>query len=555
MEQNILNALNRIVLAVKASFSGLFSPDLEKEECIREDISLLREKLGLTALQSALLGFAIEEAAGKRTTYRDIAEAADCSYLQLMSHADEFVALRKKGYLCISEEKISIPAEAMAALMKNQAFTRIEPKGMSTEAQLAKIKKFLGKVRREQMAEELFVEEADLLIRSNPDSSLGMAFTKHITPYKLPDQERFLFYLALYGARFHGNQFSVVDVRDYFSNDSSYDEALFWLENCHNCLDLFKNKIFEEVSVDGLVEEGQFKIRDDIVEDCLKEATPFEGHKSIWLEDSAKYTPKELFYNEAEKQQVQRLSALLSPDNLHRVFESMEAKGMRTGFTCLFFGAPGTGKTETALQLARATGRKVLCADIAQILSKWIGESEQNARRLFRDYRKANEENELSPILLLNEADAFLGKRFENVRNSTEKMENGLQNIFLEELERFSGILIATTNLNSNLDPAFDRRFLFKIRFNKPEQEPRCQIWKSQFPSLTDDEAASLAREFSFSGGQIENVVRKYTIDSVLSGTEGGYEQLALFCREESVGKASRNKIGFYTNSDNGEQF
>lgn len=128
--------------------------------------------------------------------------------------------------------------------------------------------------------------------------------------------------------------------------------------------------------------------------------------------DSTEYTPKEFFYNEAEKQQVQRLSALLSPDNMHRVFESMEAKGMRTGFTCLFFGAPGTGKTETALQLARATGRKVLCADIAQILSKWIGESEQNARRLFRDYRKANEENELSPILLLNEADAFLGTSY-----------------------------------------------------------------------------------------------------------------------------------------------
>ena len=546
MEQNILNALNFIVTYVKGSGFGLFYPGLETEDCLSKDASLLREKLGLTTLQSALLGLAIEESAGKRTSFREIAEAVDCSYLELMSHADEFLALRKKGYLRISEEKISIPAEAMAALMKNQAFTRTEPKGMSTEAQLAKIKRYLGKVRRDQMSEELFVEEADLLIRSNSESSLGMAFAKHIAPLKLPDQERYLFYLALYGARYHGNQFSVVDVRDYFSNDSSYDEALFWLENCHNCLDLFKYKIIEEVSVDGLVEEGQFKIRDDIVEDCLKEAAPYEGNKSIWLEDSAKYTPKELFYNEAEKQQVQRLSALLSPANLHRVFESMEAKGMRTGFTCLFFGAPGTGKTETALQLARATGRKVLSADIALILSKWIGESEQNARRLFRDYRKANDENELSPILLLNEADAFLGKRFENVRNSTEKMENGLQNIFLEELERFSGILIATTNLTSNLDPAFDRRFLFKIRFDKPCTEVSASIWRSIIPELSEGEALQLATGYDFSGGQIENIARKRNLDAILNGSEPDFETICHYCNEETIAnRPFRRVIGF----------
>lgn len=546
MEQNILNALNTIVTSIKNSELNLFDPALDSTESIKKEIGMLRETLGLTALQAALLGLSIEGAAGKRTSFREIADAVGCSYLELMSHADEFLALRKKGYLRISEEKISIPAETMAALAKNQAYTRTEPKGMSTEAQLTKIKRYLGKVHRDQMTEELFVEEVDLLIRSNPESSLGMAFTKHIAPCNLPDQERFLFYLALYGARFHGNQFSVVDVREYFSVESGFDETIFWLENCHSCLDLFKHKIIEEVSVDGLVEEGQFKIRDDIAEDFLKEATPFEGNKSIWLEDSAKYTPKELFYNETEKQQVQRLSTLLSPVNLHRVFESMEAKGMRTGFTCLFFGAPGTGKTETALQLARATGRKVLSADIAQILSKWIGESEQNARRLFRDYRKANEENELSPILLLNEADAFLCKRFENVRNSTEKMENGLQNIFLEELERFSGILIATTNLTSNLDPAFDRRFLFKIRFDKPCAEVSASIWRSIIPELSEKEALQLATSYDFSGGQIENIAHKRNLDAILNGSEPDFAAICHYCDEETIAnRPFRRAIGF----------
>ena len=546
MKVNILNALNTIVTNIKDSEINLFDATLDSVESIKEEVSMLRETLGLTALQSALLGLSIEGAAGKQTSFRQIADAVGCSYLELMSHADEFMALRKKGYLRISEEKISIPAEAMAALMKNKAYTRTNPKGMTTEAQLAKIRQYLGRVYRSQMTEELFVEEVDLLIRNNPESSLGMAFTKHLAPRRLPDQERYLFYLALYGARFHGNQFSVVDVRDYFSDDSCYDEALFWLENCHSCLDLFKYNILEEVSVDGLVEEGQFKIRDDIVEDCLKEATPFQGRKSIELEDSSKYPYKKLIYNETEKQQVQRLSAILSPDNLHHIFESMKAKGMRTGFTCLFFGAPGTGKTETALQLARASGRKVLSADIAQILSKWIGESERNVRRLFSDYRKANDENELSPILLLNEADAFLCKRFEHVRNSIEKMENGLQNIFLEELERFSGILIATTNFTSNLDPAFDRRFLYKIRFDKPCAEISASIWRSHIPELSETEALQLATSYDFSGGQIENIARKRNVEAILDDSEPDFAAIRHFCDEETIAnRPFRRAIGF----------
>ena len=153
--------------------------------------------------------------------------------------------------------------------------------------------------------------------------------------------------------------------------------------------------------------------------------------------------------------------------------------------------------------------------------------------------------NDLAPILLFNEADAILGTRMEGAVKSVDRMENSVQNILLQEMESFEGIMIATTNLLGNLDPAFERRFLFKIRFSRPELEPRALIWKSQFPSLTDDEARLIAGEFPFSGGQIENVVRKYTIDGILSGEEGGYDALRQYCREESVGRQTARKIGF----------
>ena len=320
-------------------------------------------------------------------------------------------------------------------------------------------------------------------------------------------------------------------------------------------LDLQRKGIIEPARTDGLFERGSFSFKEEVSKELFSDIKLYSTNaRTVDLNDLKGKPAKQLFYNKEEKGQIERLGSLLEEESLQKVFSSMKEKGLRTGMICLFYGDPGTGKTETVYQMARRTGRKILEADVAKLRNCYVGETEKNMRALFADYRTACEENKLKPILLFNEADAILGKRMEGAVKAVDRMENSVQNILLQEMETFEGIMIATTNLLGNLDPAFERRFLFKIRFNKPELEPRAQIWKSQFPSLTDEEATSLAKEFSFSGGQIENVVRKYTIDSVLSGTEGGYGQLAQFCREESVGKASRNKIGFFTNSDNGEQ-
>ncbi len=125
-------------------------------------------------------------------------------------------------------------------------------------------------------------------------------------------------------------------------------------------------------------------------------------------------------------------------------------------------------------------------------------------------------------------------------------MENGLQNIFLEELERFSGILIATTNLTTNLDPAFERRFLFKVCFDKPSEEVRANIWKSNIPELSEDEARKLAAAYDFSGGQIENIVRKKDIEAILNNFEPDFATICRFCDEEKI-TDRRRSIGFKT--------
>jgi SpoVK/Ycf46/Vps4 family AAA+-type ATPase len=102
-------------------------------------------------------------------------------------------------------------------------------------------------------------------------------------------------------------------------------------------------------------------------------------------------------------------------------------------------------------------------------------------------------------------------------------------------MEKLNGILIATTNLTENLDKAFERRFLYKIRFGKPSLEARCNIWKSMIPSLSDDEALILAESYNLSGGQIENVARKRTIDSIINGKEPSIEDTMAYCNAERI--------------------
>ena len=97
---------------------------------------------------------------------------------------------------------------------------------------------------------------------------------------------------------------------------------------------------------------------------------------------------KELFYNESEQEQIERLMNLLSPENLPAIQQRLEEHGMRKGFACLFYGAPGTGKTETVLQIARQTGRDIMQVDIAGLRDKWVGESEKNIKAIFNNYRE-----------------------------------------------------------------------------------------------------------------------------------------------------------------------
>ena len=256
-------------------------------------------------------------------------------------------------------------------------------------------------------------------------------------------------------------------------------------------------------------------------------------------------TAHQLFYDEATSRQVNELTGLLNEDNYQKIRLRLQDKGFRCGFTCLFYGSPGTGKSETVLQLARQTGRDIMQVNVSEIKSKWVGDSEKNIKALFDDYRKKVKDCKLTPILLFNEADAIINRRQEMAERGVDKMENSIQNIILQEMETLDGILIATTNLEQNMDKAFERRFLYKIKFYKPTVEARQHIWQSMIPSLSADAASQLATRYDSSGGQIENIARHHAIDSILHGDEADdLQSLITHCDQERLEKKVR-RIGF----------
>lgn len=177
----------------------------------------------------------------------------------------------------------------------------------------------------------------------------------------------------------------------------------------------------------------------------------------------------------------------------------------------IFYGNPGTGKTITAYALSNALKKPILSLDCSKVLSMYVGESEKNVRKIFDTYRNITKDIKKDAILLLDEADQFLSQRSVLSNSSVDKMYNQMQNIFLEQIEKFDGILIATTNLLDNIDSAFSRRFNYKIEFPNPDFNQRKEIWKYILPkdaiyekNFNIDKLA----EFSTTGGQIKIIIK-----------------------------------------------
>lgn len=240
---------------------------------------------------------------------------------------------------------------------------------------------------------------------------------------------------------------------------------------------------------------------------------------------------QKLFLNEELNIQIQTIKKVSSPKEFKKVSKKLNKANFSSAIIGLFHGYPGTGKTACVYEIAKETKRDVLQVDISNIRDKYVGNSEKKLKQIFTDYKRAKKEMKRAPILLFNEADALIGQRT-NTKDSVDVMNNSMQNILLEELENFDGILFATTNLIKNIDKAFDRRFLFKIKFKRPDKTIRKLIWEDKLPIIKKYLSKKILA-YEITGGQIENIVRKIIINKTINNIKLSEYFLDNLCLEE----------------------
>jgi ATPase family associated with various cellular activities (AAA) len=205
------------------------------------------------------------------------------------------------------------------------------------------------------------------------------------------------------------------------------------------------------------------------------------------------------------------------------------------GVTALFQGGPGTGKTLVAGAIANELGVELYRIDVSRVMSKWIGETEQNLARLFDAAEDAN------AVLLFDEADSLFSKRTE-VKSSVDRYANLEVNYLLQRLDTFEGIAILTTNMGGSIDGAFKRRLSCRLTFPFPDEEQRELLWRAhlppQIPRLEALDLASLAQRYKLSGGYIRNCALRAAF---LAAEEGG--GLAMDHLERAI-KAEYREMG-----------
>lgn len=522
---------------------------------IAKPAEYIKSILNITPMQCVILSTLADSEDG--LTYRNIAHFTKTTRLKMMLYENEYNDLVARKFVTKGstwdhgEQRIcyTIRPEALDAIKNNTAFVAPNPSNYSPKKFAKEVSSQIEALSVDNSKCEETIDELQGLV----NDTTHLEISKFIKNLKFKQKDTyFLFFFILFKHLIvnHERYISKNDFEDYFPDDDIYVDLFFEdLENQRGIL--FSENIIENQIVDGMVVPTSFGFTDDTISTVLKEFNVLTKNNIVNnLISADKIDPKELYYNKREEGQVETLKELISEEKYNEIRDRLKKTNFRIGFASLFYGGPGTGKTETVLQLAKATGRSIMQVNISEVKSKWVGDSEKNIQAIFNQYRRAvsmaEKNGEKVPILLFNEADAIISRRKEGATNAVDKMENSIQNIILQEMEKLEGILIATTNLTENLDPAFERRFLYKIRFDKPEVEVKVKIWKSMIGDISDNEALSLASKYDFSGGQIENIARKVTINNILYGTAPEMDSLQKLCNEEVIAKeTSRQRIGF----------
>lgn len=544
-----LTLLRAIEMVVEVSKGSKLSDRSKKK--MDKELKYLSERLGISEFQALLFSICMEKGP-RHIDFDDFANHLDISKIRALGYADDIDALIRRRLLRYhnvnDEEQIEIPNSVIKSLKHNEVYEAPVRTGLDSFALFDVLNVLFEDLSEDTISPHALYEEIEVIFNDNPQ----IPFVQRMKSIDFDSRHDFLLLLYFCHQLVNNddNDIRFNQMENVYESSSVFNREKAYLRcGTHQ---LMLDGYIEHLCEDGIASTTRYKLTEHTKQSLLAEMKLNTSEENVAdVLSASSLIEKKMFYGSKVQKQVMELRSFLSPDKYNEIRNRMKKSGFRTGFACLFYGGPGTGKTETAYQLARETGRDIMVVDVPQIKSKWVGDSEKNIKALFDRYRelvrKETEKGGKAPILLFNEADGIIGVRKQGAQNAVDKMENSIQNIILQEMESLDGIMIATTNLTENMDTAFERRFLYKICFEKPDAAVRKSLWMSMMPNLSEADAYTLAEKYDFSGGQIENISRKATINVILHGEDGNeLEMLSEYCNAERLNHHGQKRIGFY---------
>lgn len=554
-QATILSAMEYITQSCEAIPLTKEEWEVEDEESlsIDEAIAYLEDRLGLTRVQVLIVSYVflyMAEHPNSMCDTEDLSRLMRINALRLLRLSPDIALLEEKGYIVSTNTPQGDLAwrtsnEVRDAFMQDRA-PDMEATKLQSNFDFLCIANHIIKEGRRFDHDGRIVRDISQVMKRNPH----LPIVKSLKKLK-KEEDRWFILSMMTTLAAEGDEY--VNVRDIEQILPGRIVRKIFSDMRRNNHIFDQKKYVLNYNQDGMMQANQWILSREAWLDMLGSEEEVEmvcpekeDNLSPDLISYSQIASKELYFSGNTKQQVDRLSELLKDEQYERICEALKKRGMPTGLCCLFYGLPGTGKTELVQQLAIATQRNIMQVDLSSLRDKYVGESEKRIKHIFDKYRAHVRKEERAPILFFNEADGIFGNRMENTQRSVDKMENTLQNIILQEMEHLEGILICTTNLTTCLDKAFDRRFLFKIEFEQPTNEARKLIWQSMLEGLNDEQASYLAERFNFSGGQIQNISRKQIINAIFSGKdEIDYEQVKIDCQNETISRNNGSRIGF----------
>jgi len=561
-EKDINPLVESIDLITRKAYKSKFSDTFQK--AISRPAQNVASYLGITSERQSIW-FSIlfsQSMHHVNVDLDDITTFLGCSILSVVKFLPDFDELVKLKILRRDKQekrrrrvpdrfstlRFFVPQDIVESVLKGEPNL---PKRMKQNLTKYELLDIFSNILRERDDEMLvyreFCEEVENLL----DENKSVPFVRQLLGFKLRvDETAILLHVCSQFTNFEPSVGLIPLVKTIYSNTADQlASRRDWINRKtklqkHNLVDLESGNFQSDKNI-CLTEQGSnlfFKEDRDLFLGTEKD-------KDIILH--ASIIEKNLFFNEKERKQLEFLTDLLHQENYNSVVNRLLDSGMNPGITIMFHGHPGTGKTESVFQISKATERNIKRVEISETKSKWYGQSEKLIKQVFDSYWKIVDTNENTPILLFNEADGIFGTRKTVGTGSVDQTENAIQNICLESMEQFRGILVATTNLTKNLDKAFERRFLYKIFFEKPDTQTKALIWKDKIPTLHEEECLLLSGRYDLSGGQIQNVATKFVMKQILTGKTALLSEIEEYCQEEFLDKKSeRRRIGFGVEAD-----